>query len=112
MTCGDTRAQWVPAITGSVYSGTIASDGGDLPIYVVLLPAGQVAVTTIDGIAHTGVWAFLYGNTLGWTAALNGSSYTCYVTATTCDSGRVTVADGSGTDSFQNGRAVHLEKIL
>lgn len=111
MTCGDTVAQWVPPTLGSVYSGTIGSAAGDTAIVAVFSPLTNLAVTTIGGVPHTGVWILL-GSSLVWTAALNGSSYTFQVSGSTCSTGRVQVADGGVADPFGSGWPAHVEKVL
>ena len=108
MTCGDTSAQWVPLL-GSAWTGSITDSS--TAVEVILVQAENLATTVVGEIPLVGVWAFS-GGQLTWTAATEGISYTFTVSATTCASGKVTVANGGVGDSFGVGHPFTMSRVL
>jgi len=108
MTCGDTSAQWVPAL-GSAWTGEITDSSTAVEAIFVQLDSAVASV--VDGVPLVGVWDFVDGQ-LTWTAATEGISYRFTVTATTCSGGKVTVADGGVGDSFGAGHPFTMSRAL
>jgi hypothetical protein len=104
--CGDTADQWVPALVGSVWSGTAGSSS----ITAVMVTTDHAAATLVDTLPVVGAWGYV--DDFRWTGATEGFSYFFEVSATACSGGKVTDATGSGHDALFNAFAVTITRTL
>lgn len=109
MACGDTVDQWIPSITGSVYSG---GDSYGRTIVTVFTRSPATAASVVDGVPLVGTWQLTTSNHLQWTAQTEGISYTFDGTPDVCNGGRVTNIGGDVGDSFNIHYTLTMTKVL
>lgn len=110
MTCGDTSAQWVAALLGSTWTGSVTDEGAQ-SLAVVLLPTAALAVVTVDGVPLVGTWAFVNGSQVEVSVSTEGIAWLFQMSATACASGKVTAAEGSARDPFQVGHPCSWSRL-
>lgn len=82
-------------------------------VALVCLALDSIAVLTVGAVPLVGVWQFNADNlTFDITASTEGIEYAGAVSATTCASSKVSVADGVLGDAFNNGHPVTLTRIV
>lgn len=93
--CGDTAAEWVDPLLGSAWSGSIGSTNATM----VFTNVANAAATVM--VPNSGVGTWVKSGSFRWNATAAGIwSYTLEVSAVACAGGKVTSAQGGGTDAL------------